>query len=326
VTAQIGFLVVRFRWRMITAVASRWLTWRQNVQGFGEKVIIVGGGEGYQVANWLLRRGELKYIFSVVGLVDDELPTIHGMRLDGGLVLGRTADLPDLVKKYDVGIILFATSQIATEVKDYVFQLCQTSNVRVAYIDNLLESIHQQLTRPVTSLEHSLWSEDHIKFMALHDCVTGLPDRFLFQDQLIRSIAYARRYETNPAVLFINLSGLKCESDTLKDMLLKEFSKRMLRLKRESDTLARLDDLVFGLILENADDENIVTVVARRIANSISDPFDVNDQKYCLDSNITVCMKLDCFSPGELSDIRRFYNQGKNIVVFEDEMLKLART
>ena len=58
---QIGFMAVRFRWRMITSIANRWLTLRHNAQRTGEKVLIVGAGEGYQVANWLLRRGELQY-------------------------------------------------------------------------------------------------------------------------------------------------------------------------------------------------------------------------------------------------------------------------
>jgi diguanylate cyclase (GGDEF)-like protein len=280
------------------------------------------------VANWLLRRGELQHIFSIIGLVDDDIPTIQGMRLDGCMVLGRTADLPDLVKKYDVGVILFTTAQIANDIKDYVFQLCQTSSVRVAYIDNLVESVHQQLIRPVTSLEHSLWSEDHLKFMALHDLVTGLPNRFLFQDQLIRSLAYARRYKTRPVVLFISLNGIKPGNDPtgkkICDFLLKEFTKRLLRFKRESDTLARLDDLNFGLILENIDNENAVAGVAKRISNSISEPFVMDQQKYCLSTNITLCANLDCYPPSEIGDIRKLFNQGKEIVSFGDEKDHLA--
>ena len=267
-------------------------------------------------------------IFTIIGLVDDDIPTIQGMRLDGCQVLGRTTDLPNLVKKHDVGVILFTTSHIAPEIKEYVFQLCQTSFVRVAYIDNLIESIHQQLTRPVTSLEHSLWTDDHLTFLALHDCVTGLPNRFLFQDQLERSLAYAKRYKTRPVVLFISLVGMMPESDTpgkkTCDAILKEFTKRLLKAKRESDTLARLDEMEFGIILENIDDESSVAVVAKRISKSISEPIDMNEQDYYLDANITICTDLDSYPPSDIRDIYGFYTRGKNVPLLQDVKHELA--
>jgi diguanylate cyclase (GGDEF)-like protein len=327
-TAQIGFLTARFRWRIVTSLASRWIAWRKDASGFGEKVLIVGAGEGSQVANWLLRRGEFQHIFSIVGLVDDNIPTIQGMRLDGSLVLGRTTDIPELVKKHDIGVIFFTSNQITAETKEFVFHLCQTSNLRVAYIDNLVEAVTQQLTRPITSLEQSLWSADHNLFFALHDCVTGLPNRYLFQDQLVRSLAYARRYKTNPIVLFIDLEKMKQEWEVLgekaSDTLIKEFSKRLLKFKRESDTLARLDELKFALILENVDNETTMLVVAKRISKLLSEPLDLDGVRYRLCFNLSVCTNLEKYPPDELVDIRRIYNQGKDVLVFQDDRHSLA--
>ena len=320
--SQIGFLVARFRLRMVTSLASRWLNWRQDAQNAGEKVLIVGAGEGYQVANWLLRHGKLRYIFNIIGLVDDNIPTIQGMRLDGSIVLGSTADLPELVKKHDVGIILLTTLQLADKLKAYVFELCQTSNVRVAYIDNLIESVHQQLTLPVTSLEHSLWTDDHLSFLALHDYVTGLPNRYLFQDQLIRSLAYANRYQTHPVVLFISIDRIfslnEIANGKTRDAILKEFTKHLLKFKRESDTLARLDEMVFGIILENVTDKKAVLTVAKRISRIISKPILLADQEYRLHANITFRTDMQSDPIREMGDIRKFYEQGKDVLLLED--------
>ena len=80
--SSIGFVVVRYRWRLLTGFASRWLSWRDN-KGVVERVLIVGSGEGSNVANWLLKQGESSRILSIVGIVDDEQPAMQGMRVKG---------------------------------------------------------------------------------------------------------------------------------------------------------------------------------------------------------------------------------------------------
>ena len=143
----------------------------------------------------------------------------------------------------------------------------------------------------------------------------------------MRSLAYAKRYKTRPVVLFISLEGLEADCGALGsrtfDSLLKEFTKRLLKFKRESDTLARLDERLFGLILENIDETNAVTVVARRISNSISLPIEMYEQKYHLSPYITLCTDLEIYSQSEIEDIRRFYTFGKEIVL-SDEKVHLA--
>jgi diguanylate cyclase (GGDEF)-like protein len=312
--SQAGFIVARFRLRIFTSFASRWLKWRDTAQKTGERVVIIGGGEGYQIANWLLKRGELRYIFSIVGLVDDDLLTLQGMRLEGCVVLGRTTDLPHIMEKYDVGVILITTSKIASEAKEYVFGLCQSSDVRIAYIDNIIESMQEQLTRPINSLENSLRTDDHQSYLALHDLVTGLPNRFLFQDQLLRSIAYAKRYKTSPVILFISLSGLQSVNNPserkIHDTVLKELAKRLLKYKRESDTLARIDDTRFGMILEKIDDESVIPIVANRISRIISEPIELHGNMLYLDADIVYCKDLNGYTPSEIADVRKLYNQG----------------
>ena len=210
---EIGFIVARYRFRILTSIASRWLRWRRFSPGVGERVLIAGLGEEFNIAAWLLRQDEFRYVFSIVGVVDDCAFTHMGMRMNDCLVLGRTADIPDLVNKFDIGVIIFTNIEVAPDIKDHITDLCQAGNLRIAFVNQMINILSQQITRPVDIPEHLLWSQDHLKYFALYDAPTGLPNRFLFQQQLQRSVSYSQRYLTLSAVLFIHLEGLSvyCE-------------------------------------------------------------------------------------------------------------------
>jgi len=145
--ASIGFVVVRYRWRLLTGFVSRWLNWR-NDKGVVERVLIVGSGEGSKVANWLLKQGEGSHILSIVGVVDDEQPAMQGMRIKGNHLLGGIADLPKLIEHYDVGVVLFAIPNAGAEVQDRVYNLCELSKARMVHVADLLNTLQKQLTQP----------------------------------------------------------------------------------------------------------------------------------------------------------------------------------
>ena len=145
--ASIGFVAIRYRWRLLTGFASRWLNWR-NDRGVVERVLIVGSGEGSNLANWLLKQGEASRILSIVGVVDDEQPAMQGMRVKGNRLLGGIADLPQLISRYDVGVVLFAIPNAGVEVQDRVLQLCESSKARMVHVADLLHTLQRQLTLP----------------------------------------------------------------------------------------------------------------------------------------------------------------------------------
>jgi diguanylate cyclase (GGDEF)-like protein len=294
--AQFGFLVARFRFRIFTSIASRWLRWRQYSPGMGERVLIVGLGEEFNIAAWLLRREEFRHIFSVVGVVDDNAFTQMGMWVNGCRVLGRIADIPDLVEKMDVGVIIFTSTEVAPEMKEIISSLCQAGSLRISFVNQMMEILSQQITRPVSVPEHLLWSQDHLKYFALYDAITGLPNRFLFQEQLHRSITYSRRYQTLTAIIFFHLEGFShyCElyGQKTRTDLLKQITQRLLQHKRESDTLAYLDNNEFGFILEHMPDEGTVYLLAKRVGKLLSEPFIVDNKKVAFSPKISVCTNI----------------------------------
>ena len=112
--AFMGFTVLRYRERLVTGAASRWINLRGGAHSLGEHVLVVGAGENFSLANWLLNRSEWVNAYTIVGLVDDN-PRSQDRDIEGYRVIGTTAQIPELVKKLDIGMILFTVENILNE-------------------------------------------------------------------------------------------------------------------------------------------------------------------------------------------------------------------
>jgi len=126
-------------------------------------------------------------------------------------------------------------------------------------------------------------AEERIAHLAHFDYLTGLPNRALFLDNLEHSVSMAKRNNYNVAVLFLDLDGFKKVNDTLGhdagDLLLQGVSKRLKEALRASDTVARVggDEFIF-VLNEIGDDEN-AALMANKIINVLSEPFELKGQR-----------------------------------------------
>lgn len=145
--AFLGFIAIRYRERLLTGLATRWLGARRIYGGLVERVLIVGAGECGLLATWLLQRSKLSSAYSVIGMVDDD-PRKQGMTVDGYHVFGLTRRIPEIVKGQDVGLILFAIENIRTEEKERILKLCQQTQARVVLIPDLMTIFRERLARP----------------------------------------------------------------------------------------------------------------------------------------------------------------------------------
>lgn len=147
--AWLGFMAVRYRERLVTGLAAQWLLLRPAArQSIGERVLIVGAGDCAMLAVWLLQRSRMGPALSVIGMVDDD-PLKQGLTVDGLPVHGLTRRIPELVKKFDVGLILFAIERIASEEQERVLRLCEQTPARVVMVPDLLTMFRQALSQPV---------------------------------------------------------------------------------------------------------------------------------------------------------------------------------
>jgi diguanylate cyclase (GGDEF)-like protein len=291
-----SFIITRYRIRLLSMIANWWLSLRRNTLVLGERVLVVGEGEAGQIATWLLSRPMYRTAFSVVGVINDNDPTINGMRVNGYWMLGSIKDIPALIKRYDIGIILSTAPAAARETSEFIFDLCQIHNIRLIFLNDLMLMVDRQVTQPIGSYEYPIWLDERLEFKAMHDAITGLPNRYLFQDRIKRSLAYAKRYNSRLGVLFIVVEKKNIKTDKLgrkyNDQILMEVAKRLASCERGSDTLAYVGRNKFAVILENISDESTPKMVARRILAVLSEPMKVEnfDVQLHFVININVCM------------------------------------
>jgi FlaA1/EpsC-like NDP-sugar epimerase len=138
--AYVGFVVVRYRSRLIQGLVGRWLSVRGHAIEAKERVLIIGGGEAGQFMAWLLHSGSGSEAFRAVGIVDDDLYK-QGTRIQGLPVLGRRTDIPQLVKKHDAGIIVFAIHNIPIQERRQVLDICGTTPARVVAMPDIIGTL-----------------------------------------------------------------------------------------------------------------------------------------------------------------------------------------
>lgn len=126
--------------------------------------------------------------------------------------------------------------------------------------------------------------EARILHQATHDALTGLPNRLLFHDILVKAAAHAYRTEKLLAVMFLDLDEFKNINDTLGhecgDSLLKEIARRLTTTLRGNDLVARDDGIIarqggdeFTILLQGISVVQNIVQVAERILAAVSEPF-----------------------------------------------------
>lgn len=140
-------------------------------------------------------------------------------------------------------------------------------------------------------------SEMLMRHMALHDVLTGLPNRVLFQERLNRALAQARREGSGVAVLCLDLDRFKEINDTLGhatgDRLLREVAIRLLACVREADTVARLGGDEFVIVQVGLHQPENVDVLARRLIEALAVPFDLDEHHIATGASIGIALAVD---------------------------------
>ena len=292
IMSQVCFIITRYRLRLLSLIANRWLSMRQNTLSLGERILIVGDGETRQIATWLLSRPIYRTAYSIVGVVDDKDPTKNGMKLNGYWKLGNINDIPAIIKDYDVGVILSTTSVLEQETNEYIFNLCQKHNIKLLFLSDLMLMVDRQVTQVQGSFDYPVWLDEDLEYKAMHDSTTGLPNYYLFQDRLKRSLAYAKRYNSMLSILFITIGWKDLQTYGLgnryNDQILLDVANRLTKSNRGSDTLAYFGKNTFVLLIENITDKNAPNEVIRRISEVLSESIEIENIVIRIESDIKI--------------------------------------
>jgi diguanylate cyclase (GGDEF)-like protein len=148
----------------------------------------------------------------------------------------------------------------------------------------LLRRVTRRLRRQVEEIEHQ----------AMHDSLTGLPNRVLFRDRLEQALHAARRSSGEVAVMFLDLDRFKEVNDTLGhesgDILLREVGQRLLHSLRAGDTVARLGGDEFAVLAAGLDDADAALVVARKLRQAVEWPFTLRGLTLEVEASIGIAL------------------------------------
>jgi len=159
----------------------------------------------------------------------------------------------------------------------------------VAMIENITERkrAEQELIRQAQLNEHQ----------ALHDPLTGLPNRLLFGERIGQAIRHAERNKSKLAVVLMDLDRFKEVNDSLGhsagDHLLTKVGERMRDAVRASDTVARLGGDEFGLLLPELDDGDGAVPVISRIRAALERPVYVHSLPLAVEASIGIAIYPD---------------------------------
>ena len=138
---------------------------------------------------------------------------------------------------------------------------------------------------------------EHNKHLALHDHLTGLPNRRLYQDRLVIALERARRNEAKAALLVVDLDRFKQVNDTLGhhigDLVLQKVAELFATRVRRSDTVARTGGDEFSVILEEPVTRRDAVQVGRSLVQLLNEPLELGGHVVRVGASVGVAMYPD---------------------------------
>ena len=213
-------------------------------------------------------------------LLDLGLPDCSG--LDGLTAVKGIADQVPIVVLTGLDDEAVAVAAVQTGAQDYLVKGQVDGNLLWRAIRYAIE--RKQLERKLA-------------YIATHDSLTGLPNRFLLKDRLALAITQSERKGTSLAVLMLDLDGFKYVNDSLGhsmgDEVLKSAAERLTGVVRAYDTVARLGGDEFILLLTEIESVSTVEDIAGRIIALFNEPFNLGPFAARVTTSIGIAMYPD---------------------------------
>jgi diguanylate cyclase (GGDEF)-like protein len=135
---------------------------------------------------------------------------------------------------------------------------------------------------------------EHNQYLALHDHLTGLPNRRLYQDRLARALERANRSQAKAALLVIDLDRFKEVNDTLGhhvgDLVLQRVGEMFSSRMRRTDTVARTGGDEFSVILEEPTSRLDALLVGRSLMQLLKDPLELGEHTVQVGASVGIAI------------------------------------
>lgn len=180
-------------------------------------------------------------------------------------------------------------------------------------------------------------AEERLIQLAHHDALTGLPNRFSFNQNLEQALARAKRHDKKVALMFLDLDRFKLINDTMGhsagDQLLLKVSSRLRGCVRTEDFVCRLGGDEFTVVLEDISNADDVTTLADKIIKTVINPLELCGRE--VTTSISVGISLfpdDAENPQDLTkaaDTAMYqakHNGRNSYSLYTQEMTERARS
>ena len=185
------------------------------------------------------------------------------------------------------------------------------------------------LLRDITSVKRS---HERLMHDAVHDSLTGLPNRELFMDRLGGAITRAREGHGNrPTVIYIDIDRFKNVNKSfglvIGDSMLLSLGRRLGRHLNPQDTLARLGGDQFAILLISDSDPQVVATLAERVRRALRTPMKISAKEIMLTASIGIVVQdgtqetaQDMLREGEIAMLRAKRSGADRIEIFDPAM------
>jgi diguanylate cyclase (GGDEF)-like protein len=229
----------------------------------------------------------------------------------------------------DRGVASAAT--VVMKDRERHFGIVEAASLSLREFDTDEITFLQSLADLLASVIARSRAERRVRHQALHDVLTGLPNRTLFFDRLAHALARSKRQRTRLAVLFLDLDGFKRINDThghhAGDEMLVSVAGRLREALRSSDSVARFGGDEFIMLLEDVEGEEEVLRAVGRVHETVAAaPFMIEGQSHPVDITIGVVLAGDSHGgPGDLvrdadAAMYRAKELGRGYAVFDSQM------
>src|SRR4051794_9644584 len=175
--------------------------------------------------------------------------------------------------------------------------------VTASWVPESEEGLAAHLVMIVEDITDRKELEAQLVHRSLHDPLTGLPNRLLFQDRLWHALERGHRERTPTCVLITDLDGFKVINDELGhpmgDLVLISFAERLRSVLRASDTAARLGGDEFSIVCENTEPAD-AEVLADRLRAAVTEPLSLSGTSVSVGISIGIGSVAGGLEPGDV--------------------------
>lgn len=250
--------------------------------------------DGYQVCKHLKADERTRHIPIVfLSALDDVFDKVKAFQVGGADYITKPFQIEEIVVRIEHQLAL---QKARAQIEHLNAELEQKVQQRTAQLEEVIDKLNQEVDRHKKT-------QEKLRQQALHDALTGLPNRILFVEHLQKALQRSQRNKNFLfAVLFVDLDRFKMINDSLGhatgDRLLVAVSRILKGCTRDMDTVARLSGDEFTILLEDLKDFQDAIAIAERLLDKLTSPIHLEDRQVFAGASIGIVFGTENYQNG----------------------------